>query len=391
MSMTRGFALVLVLVILISYCIIAVQPVKAQSLTGIIINADGSVTPSTPAIQMKGNTCIITADLNSSITVEKGNIVVDGANHTLQGPGISQNAIAITLSASNVTVENLHVTGWKAGVYGAFNNNTITRSVFMGNYQAIAIYADDYVVSENSISGSSDVAILIDTGAPRPQGDNNLIKQNQLISNNWALDILNSDGTTITENNVTNNAMVLVLGTLSANVNSAGFQLLYSNNFINNTQKLYVPIGVPFMQDVVPVSPAGQWDNGSVGNYWSDYLSRYPNATEIDHSGIGDTPYAIIESTTYSDDYANGTTITGTAILGIAVDRYPVMVPFSALIAPNSTSTASPGPSHPPTVTPSNTEPESFPTAIVAVISTALAVVAVAGLLIYFEKRKCRK
>src|SRR5664280_656386 len=256
MSMSRGFALVLILVILISSCIISVQPVKAQSLTGIIINADGSVTPSSSAIQMEGNTCIITADLNSSITVERGNIVLDGANHTLQGPGISQNAIAITLMGSNVTVENLHVTGWKAGVYGAFNN-TITRNVFTGNYQAIAIYADDYVVSGNSMSGSSDAAILIDTGAARPQGDNNLITQNQITSNNWALDILNSDGTTITENNVTNNAMVLVLGTLSANVNSAGFQLLYSNNFINNGQILYVPIGGPFVSNVVPLSPAG--------------------------------------------------------------------------------------------------------------------------------------
>ena len=104
MGMRKAFALVLILVILISSCIIAVQPVKAQSLAGIIINADGSVTPSSPAIQMAENTCIITANLNSSITVERGNIVVDGANHTHQGPGISQNAIAITLMASNVTV-----------------------------------------------------------------------------------------------------------------------------------------------------------------------------------------------------------------------------------------------------------------------------------------------
>jgi hypothetical protein len=35
------------------------------------------------------------------------------------------------------------------------------------------------------------------------------------------------------------------------------------------------------------------WDNGTTGNYWSDYQSRYPNATEIDSSGIGNTPYAI--------------------------------------------------------------------------------------------------
>jgi len=380
--MRKAFAVVLILVILISSCIIAVQPVKAQSLTGIIINADGSVTPSSAAIQMEGNTCIITADLNSFITVERGNIVVDGANHTLQGPGISQNAIAITLMASNVTVENLHVTGWKAGVYGAFNNNTITNNVFAGNYQAVSIYADDYVVSENSISGSSDAAILIDTGATRPQGDDNLITQNQLTSNNWALDILNSNGTTIAQNNVTNNAVALVLGTLSANVNSAGFQLLYSNNFINNTQILYVPIGVPFMQDVVPLSPAGQWDYGSIGNYWSDYLSRYSNATEIDHSGIGDTPYAIIDSTTYSDDYANGTAITGTAILGTAIDRYPLMVPFYASTVTNPKQASSPSPS--PPHSPSPTIPE-FPSVIIGI---AIVMTVTAALMVYIKKLK---
>lgn len=386
--MSKGFVILFVLICIMASCIIAIQPVKAESLKGIIINADGSVTPSGIAMQINGNTYRITADLNSSITVERGNIVLDGANHILQGPGISQNTIAITLMASNVTVENLNVNSWKAGVYGAFNNNTITRNVFKGNYQAIAIYADDYVVSGNNISGSNDAAILIDTGATRPQGDNNLIMQNQITNNNWALDILNSDGTTIMENNVTNNAVVLVLGTQSANVNSAGFQLLYSNNFINNGQILNVPFGGPFVSNVVPLSPAGQWDNGSLGNYWSDYLSKYPNATEINHSGIGETSYEIIDSTTYSDDYANGTSITGTAILGIAHDRHPAMVPFSILIATNSTSTASPSPSHPPTVTPLNTAPESFPTFAVAAVSGVLAVTIIGALLVFFKRRK---
>jgi Periplasmic copper-binding protein (NosD) len=382
MNMSKSFATLFVLIFLLASGVVAIQSVKAQSLTGIIIKSDGSVTPSGVAMQMEGNTYRITADLNISITVERGNIVLDGANHTLQGPGTNQNAIAITLRASNVTVENLHVNSWKAGVYGAFNNNTITRNVFMSNYQAIAIYADDYIVSGNNISVSSDGAILIDTGATRPQGDNNRIMQNQITNNNWALDILNSNGTTIMENSVTDNAVVLTLGTQSASVDNAGFQLLYSNNFINNAKILNVPIGGPFVSNVVPLSPAGQWDNGSVGNYWSDYRSKYPNATEIDNSGIGDTQYSIIDSTTYSDNYANGTDIQGTAILGIATDRYPVMVPFSTLIAPNPTSTASPSPSNP------NKAPEPFPTLTVATFSVVAVVVVVAGSLIYFRKHK---
>jgi hypothetical protein len=206
--------------------------------------------------------------------------------------------------------------------------------------------------------------------------------QNQITNNNWALDILNSNGTTIMENNVTNNTVVLTLGTQSANVNSARFQLLYSNNFINNSQILNVPIGVPFVSNIVPISPAGQWDNGSVGNYWSDYQSKYPNATELDHSGIGDTPYAIIDSTTYSDDYANGTTKTGTAVLGTANDRYPAIFPFSTLIGPNPTSTGSPSPTHP------NAGSETFPTLTVASVLIVAAVVVIAGLLIYLRKHK---
>ena len=35
------------------------------------------------------------------------------------------------------------------------------------------------------------------------------------------------------------------------------------------------------------------WDDGERGNYWSEYLTRYQNATEIDGTGIGNTPFHI--------------------------------------------------------------------------------------------------
>jgi hypothetical protein len=52
------------------------------------------------------------------------------------------------------------------------------------------------------------------------------------------------------------------------------------------------------------------WDDGypSGGNYWSDYQTTYPNASEIDSSGIWNTPYVID---------ANNT------------DHYPLMGAFS--------------------------------------------------------------
>jgi len=67
------------------------------------------------------------------------------------------------------------------------------------------------------------------------------------------------------------------------------------------------------------------WDNGTVGNYWSDYLTRYPNASEIDSTGIGNTPYVIDKNN---------------------IDHYPLLraipIPLaspSASIAPTPTAT----------------------------------------------------
>jgi len=43
---------------------------------------------------------------------------------------------------------------------------------------------------------------------------------------------------------------------------------------------------------------ANRWDNGTIGNYWLNYNSKYPNATQIDNTGLGDTPYLIDDNNT---------------------------------------------------------------------------------------------
>ena len=89
---------------------------------------------------------------------------------------------------------------------------------------------------------------------------------------------------------------------------------IYHNNFINNPTQAYDgSFNSPFSVNT--------WDNDypSGGNYWSDYQSKYPSATEIDNSGIGNTPYIIDPNNT---------------------DRYPLLNQFDiTTIAPTPTPT----------------------------------------------------
>jgi len=83
-------------------------------------------------------------------------------------------------------------------------------------------------------------------------------------------------------NNITNNDYGI-------EVESSSNNFIFLNNFVNNTYQ------------VLTSESINAWDNGSVGNYWSDYLSKYPNATQVDSSGVWNTPYVINANNT--DNY----------------------------------------------------------------------------------------
>jgi len=57
--------------------------------------------------------------------------------------------------------------------------------------------------------------------------------------------------------------------------------VFYSNSFIDNDQNV----------QITSTNYTEVWDNGTVGNYWSNY-----NGTDSNGDGIGDTPYVIDEN-----------------------------------------------------------------------------------------------
>ena len=223
--------------IMMSLCLVDTQPVKSQSSGTIYIRADGSVDPPTAPIQRDGNTYTLTDNIYDEIDVEKDNIVVDGAGFTLQGTAayISR---GIDLSGrSNVTVENMEIRNFMDGIYLVpSSNSTITR---------------------NNITANTGSGI-------------------------WTAGVSNN----ITGNYIANNNIGILF--------EGSHDLIYHNNFINNTKQVedicwtnpWLPSSANILDDSYP----------SGGNYWSDYEERYPNATEIDNSGIWNTPYAIDEN-----------------------------------------------------------------------------------------------
>jgi hypothetical protein len=114
------------------------------------------------------------------------------------------------------------------------------------------------------------------------------------------------------------------------------------------------------------------WDNGKEGNYWSEYTTRYPNASEVGNTGVGDTPFYINENN---------------------VDRYPLTSPFDASQSSSQSNRPSTSPSTEPDSTSSNTDakPEPFSILAAAVGVAVAASSAVTVACIFTFKRRNRQ
>jgi len=280
------------------------------------INSNGSITPETDLISRNGNVYTLTADVNEyQITIERSNIVLDGAGHTLRITNGSNYCVYLGF-LTNVTIKNIEI----IASFTAINMHSCSRCHITGvkTSKYIELVYSDY----NTVTESTARIRLQGDMLASAQPNNNLFFRNNLT------------GITLTG----------VKSSVESNI-------FYKNNILlrPGSDDLHIS---PFL-----ISKHNFWDNGSVGNYWSDYAARYPNASEIGNTGVGDTPYVI--------DADN-------------VDYYPLMCPYDI----ENDAIAFPTPE--PTSTP---EPEPFPTALVIAVSgVAVAIIGV-GLLVYFRKR----
>ena len=249
----------------------------------VYIRANGSIDPPTaPISSLDDITYTFTDDIYDSIVVERSNIIIDGNRHILQGSG-SGNGFSWN-SVNNVTVKRTNIKDFEIGI---LLQATLDSSIF-GNNMANNSHSGIFLIASenNSVFGNTVTNNWIGIGL-EIEVSHNRIAGNKIVNNSADGIFVNdqSNHNNITENYIADNGGGLYIGPLPCSGN-----LIFHNNFINNTNHQAI---------VTSMEPSiNTWDDGypSGGNYWSDYLTRYPSAQELDDSGIWDTPYNIDEN-----------------------------------------------------------------------------------------------
>ena len=312
----------------------------------IYIRADGSIDPSGAPVQRKGDLYMLTGNVTSDsdgIVIERDNMTLNGTGFTIQGPE-SGYEIGLDLSyRSEVTVENMTISGFTTtGIYLWHSSSinlleNIVRNIHSHDPHSfgpgIAIgESTDILVSGNVVT-NNDVGLNV--GDCNNTLSNNTITENDHFGilfcgsgNTFSDNVVRYNGeygitlqssasrNTIFDNTIANNHAVGVdlyissHNTIFSNVvrdNYYGIRLsqssdnkIYHNDFVNNIVNAY-----SYQINV--------WDDGypSGGNYWSDYngtdLHSGPYQNETGYDWTGDSPYIVDQNNT---------------------DRYPLMYPF---------------------------------------------------------------
>ena len=228
-----------------------------------------------------------------------------------------EDGIEIQLSSNNNIFENNITANYRYGIIiqGSSNNriwgNNVTgNSGLRGTWSAIKV-----MDSPNNLIHENNIAYNDDHGLHFSQSSNNIVYENEILNNTNGIVITGSFNISIFGNEIANNTDGILVAqaynnsifenNIKAN-KKTGVSLefgsynniLYHNNFVDNTQQVYVSM-----------AGGGVWDDGypSGGNYWSDYNgtdSYWGEGQTLPGSDmIGDTSYVIIEGLRYKDRY----------------------------------------------------------------------------------------
>jgi hypothetical protein len=265
----KPIVLVSVLLFSLTFLVVSSAPLCNAQSAGNVIINADGSATGTNNIQQTSSTYTLTSNISGSIQVEKSNIVINGSGYTLNGNG--NFGILLNNAIYNPTISVSNVT---------IENLYITNvgDGVLSNGGSNCTFYDDYVTG-----GHGGACILLSDC----EYDN--------------ITFCSINGSMFTEG-------------ISMNSGSR-YNTITENNIIGSV--------------TVSSSVAANVDK----NYWSSYLANYPNATEIDNSGIWNTPYvySFVGNSTYLVD--NHPLVKPVAIpLTSSQSTAPIVPEFPALL-----------------------------------------------------------
>ena len=340
-------------------------------LSGFTIAADGgSISAEGTSLQISNNSFRIDVSVTGNKTqindneAENSNIAVRGSNYT-----ITNN----TLDDGGITCD---------GSFNIILNNKIIRKQ-LHNETGIVLSGSSNLIFNNSLI--NDGVVL------KGDSDCNFIGKNNCSS----LLISRSYNNTVFGNSI--NGILGLVGAYNVFYRNYMQGLLLGNQYMDTPNNTFYENNFDFAGGKKILVYTGvvsslSFDNGKVGNYWSDYLTQYPYAKGSD-SGIGDTPYVVyLVHGNYFSPFMYVLSDRNNYEIALT-DRFPLTFPsnissvqmqlpkWASIKLSNSDSSTQPSP------TSSSSEAQPFPLAIVTA-SVAIVVVVGVGFLILFKKRK---
>jgi parallel beta-helix repeat protein len=247
----------------------------------------------------------------------------DSSNNSITGNNLSNNkdeGIRFDFSSNNTLIGNVFLNDGLS-VYSSYQN-TVEDTIVNGkplvyledasDYkvedagQVILVNCNNITIENLDLSNTSDGIALWKT-------ENSKISNNSVCNNNYdGITLSDSSNNTITGNNLSNNNRYGIRLSSSSNNNtitgnnlsnnSGGIRLWYSsnnkiyfNNFINNTDNVdsHKSTNIWNTTKKITYTQNGSTYTNYLGNYWSDYEEKYPDAEEIGTTGIWSMPYRL--------------------------------------------------------------------------------------------------
>ncbi|MCK5176674.1 MAG: right-handed parallel beta-helix repeat-containing protein, partial [Candidatus Aenigmarchaeota archaeon] len=202
-----------------------------------------------------------------------------------KGIKVSEDAGSVIIAnCSDMIVENINASVGTVGIELAYTkNSTILSNNVLYNTKGIHSYSSSNTAFlNNNLSGNM-------VGIYSGYSYNNDISNNKISDCYVGVRFSYSNDNTLLNNKVSNNKYGVYLSDHSDN------NIIYSNDFINNLKNTYSYSSTNIWNSLEPITYTynGKTHTNYLGNYWDDYEEKYPDANEIDWTGIWDISYDI--------------------------------------------------------------------------------------------------